>query len=261
MYVKEDEVKRLIMNLDSLGIRLTKNGAADFLINTLLPAYSDVKLLTANDQFYLESLNNMCDILTNSDTYPKVGFISELLIALGFVNIRYTENSRILARVLGIPTASTGLVYEKYDRVLRNMPIYSDRVYQYLLDIHTCSMAPGTSTMVGKHDVRYPRLIRDAWMLTLLNPDKFCMRWSTDYMTSNVTDPTPDNLIEAIHRSWVRAKTLFGKNGTYKILTPQLKPSRYWMNRVGKLRDILESEEEYNSRTSVENYYYIKGSI
>ena len=259
MYIKSDEVKKLNANLDHFGLAGTMT--SDLLIKTLLPVYSDVKLLTAKDEFYLKSLNTMCDILINTDMYPKIGFIPEMLIALGFINIRYSETPRILARVLGIPTASTGLIYEKYDKVLRSMHIYSDKVYQFLLDIHTCGMAPSTTTMAGKNDVRHPSLIRDAWMCTLLNPDTFCRAWSTDYMTSNVSDPTPDNLINAIHLSWVRAKNLFGKNGTYKILTDAVKNSHYWRTRINTLKFILEDEDEYNKRTSVETYYYIKGGI
>lgn len=261
MYSKDCEVEKLILHFGKLGLPLAKDTPTDFLINDLLPLYSDVRLLTANDEFYLESLNNMCDVMINGDTFPKMGFISEILISLAFINIRYTENPRILARVLGIPTASTSLIYEKFDKKLRNLSIFSDKVYQFLLDIHTCGMVPKTTTMAGKSDIRYPALIRDVWMLTLLNPIDFCRRWSTDYMTSNVSDPTPDNLIDAIHKSWIRAKTLFGKNGTYKILTPLLRESSYWMHRINTIQKIIESEEEYNKRTSVETYYYIKGSI
>jgi hypothetical protein len=192
--------------------------------------------------------------------FPTTGYISELLIALGFVNIRYTESDK-LAKVLGVPTAATGLVYEKYDKQLRKLNIYPDKVYQFLLGIHTCGMSPRTTTMAGKEDVRYPALIRDVWMLTILDPLTFCKYWTEDYIHSTVDNPTPENLIQAVRLAWLRAKTLFGVHGTYRIITPYVKESKYWMDRVHETQRIIESEVEFTKRTSIDVYKYMQETI
>jgi hypothetical protein len=195
LFIKEEQVRRLNHNLSHFGLA-QRHSTGNFLIDTLLPNYEDVLLNIANQEFYLASMNNMCDVLIHMGEFPTTGYISELLIALGFVNIRYTESDK-LAKVLGVPTAATGLVYEKYDKQLRKLNIYPDKVYQFLLGIHTCGMSPRTTTMAGKEDVRYPALIRDVWMLTILDPLTFCKYWTEDYIHSTVDNPTPENLSKA----------------------------------------------------------------
>jgi hypothetical protein len=255
MYIKDEKVKQLDVLLNVFGLNRTTS-TGNFLINTLLPDYEDIELLTANDEFYLESLINMCSILSHRDWFPRVGFIPEMLVALGLVNARYMETPR-LARVLGMPTASAGVAHDKYDRTLRRLNLRYDKVYQFLIGIHTCGMSPGTTTMANKMDVRYPSLVRDAWLITLLNPETFAHNWTTDYIRSNVKNPTPDNLISAVDYAWKKAKTLFGKSGTYKILNRDILLIKYWAEYMKESIDIIENEEVFKSMTSLDTYKYL----
>lgn len=224
----------------------------NFLLDTLLEKYKECPVHIANDKSYLEAIWNCATVLYDVGYTARLVFLKEMILALALLNIRYLEEPKILSRVLGIPGASVGVAQDMFDHELSRMPIDKEMVYRFLIDIHTCGMAPGTTTMAGKNDIRTSSFIRDIWLVSLLNPDTFCDNWSKDYCET-VTNPTPQNLVLAIRKSWLKAKTLFGKSGTYKVLTPYVRTSDFYMKRLQQTQHILADEEEYNKHTSVEH--------
>ena len=241
-----EKIEELEMKYESLGMG-KGTPIMNFLENKVIPKYEEVQYNLGDKNFLLRLLNNCHTVLTSSDIIGYVGFMKEIVLTVALLNLHYTAGG-YSGKVLGWPNCSKTLA-EKYfakdmERFIKDPTV----VYQFLSDVRVVHAPIKTLTMSGRNDYRYPALIRDIWLMTEIDPDYFFSSWYHDYKLMH-----PDkNENLTLDFSWIRAKALFGKNGTYNnFLTDFIKQTEFCMKRINITKEILADKELY--KMAIEN--------
>lgn len=212
----------------------------EFILNKILPEYDEVEYELGNKEFFFELMESCYNVLTNSDFLPYMGFMKEVTIAVAALNLHYTV-TRTSHRVFGLPSSTSLILKEKFDKDLSKIVRDPNMIYRFLNDVHVASSNVGTLTMSKKDDYRYPTLIRDIWLITAMDPKSFAYKWHHDYIYH-----TTLGVEEGITKSWRKAKMLFGKNGTYKKpITPFIASSNFYKNRINDTQEVLDARTDY----------------
>jgi hypothetical protein len=219
----------------------------NFLENKVMPKYEGVQYKLGDKNFLLRLLDNCYSVLTCSDIIGYVGFMKEIVLTAALLNLHYTTGE-YNGNVLGCPECSKTLAKKYFakdmERIIKNPGV----VYQFLSDVRVAHAPIKTLTMSNRNDYQYPALIYDIWLMTEIDPDWFCPEWYHDH---KLIHPNADE-DSALVFSWIRARTLFGKHGTYNnFLTNFIKQTEFYEKRINTTKEILEDKELY--KMAIEN--------